>query len=144
MRLCLTQYSKKMTIQLYLLDKSIYHRLYDNRFEKNTNIFYRSIFLSTFLKFFFFFVNFLTPIKIERTRQFSTFGCYSFFFGGFRFFFKGQLISKCLFGVIVSTKIAKKYYKNFCPKSFYSFLGASWKLFCASWKLFCASCRLSY
>ena len=57
---------------------------------------------------------------------------------------KGQLISKCLFGVIVSTKIAKKYYKNFCPKSFYSFLGASWKLFCASWKLFCASCRLSY
>ena len=34
---------------------------------------------------------------------------------------KGQLISKCLFGVIVWTKIEQKYCKDFC------FLGASWK-----------------
>ena len=41
---------------------------------------------------------------------------------------KGQLISKCLFGVIVSTKIATKILKDFCPEIFCSFLGASWKL----------------
>ena len=45
---------------------------------------------------------------------------------------KGQLISKSLFGVIVSTKKQRKYCKDFCPESFYSFLGASWKLFEAS------------
>ena len=40
-----------------------------------------------------------------------------------------QLISKCLFGVIVWTKIATKILKNFFPESFYSFLGDSLKLF---------------
>ena len=29
---------------------------------------------------------------------------------------KGQLISKCLFGVIVSTKIPTKKFDNFCPR----------------------------
>ena len=29
---------------------------------------------------------------------------------------KGQLISKCPFGVIVSTKIPTKKFDNFCPK----------------------------
>merc|ERR550534_257955 len=42
--------------------------------------------IQRFLKLFFFFINFFTPIKCERTRQCSTFGCYSFFFGGFHFF----------------------------------------------------------
>ena len=37
---------------------------------------------------------------------------------------KGQLISKCLFGVIVWTKIATKYCQYFCPEIFCSFLGA--------------------
>ena len=36
---------------------------------------------------------------------------------------KGQLISKCLFGVIVSTKIAKKYFKDVCPNFFVASLG---------------------
>ena len=29
---------------------------------------------------------------------------------------KGQLISKCLFGVIASTKISTKKFDNFCPR----------------------------
>ena len=33
------------------------------------------------------------------------------------------------FGVIVSTKIATKILKDFCPKIFCSFLRAFWKLF---------------
>ena len=41
---------------------------------------------------------------------------------------KGQLILKCLFGVIVPTKKQWKYCKDFCPESFYSFLGASCRL----------------
>ena len=42
---------------------------------------------------------------------------------------KGHLISKCLFGVIIWTKKKKqKYCKDFYPESYYSFLGASWKL----------------
>ena len=41
---------------------------------------------------------------------------------------KGQLISKFLFGVIVSIKIATKIL-DFCPEIFCSFLQASWKLF---------------
>ena len=48
------------------------------------------------------------------------------------FFFeqgKGQLISKCLFGIIVWTKIPTKLFLDFCPEFFCSFLGASWKLF---------------
>ena len=49
---------------------------------------------------------------------------------------KGQFISKCLFGVILSTKKPTKILE-FWPESFYSFLGASWKLFGAS-------CRLPY
>ena len=31
---------------------------------------------------------------------------------------KGQLISKCPFGVIVSTKIPTKKFDNFCPRIF--------------------------
>ena len=43
---------------------------------------------------------------------------------------KGQLISKCLFAVIISTKNSNgKIYKDFCPEIFCSFLEASWKLF---------------
>ena len=30
---------------------------------------------------------------------------------------KGQLISKCPFGVIVSTKITTKKFDNFCPRT---------------------------
>ena len=40
--------------------------------------------------------------------------------------FKGQLISKCPFGIIVWTKYQRNY---FCPEIFCTFLGASWKLF---------------
>ena len=47
---------------------------------------------------------------------------------------KGQLISKCLFVVIVWTKIATKILSGFLPCPC-SFLGASWKLFGASWGL---------
>ena len=42
---------------------------------------------------------------------------------------KGQLISKCPFGIIVWTKIPTKLFLDFCPEFFCSFLGASWKLF---------------
>ena len=36
----------------------------------------------------------------------------------FKFSFtKGQLISKCPFGVIVSTKITTKKFANFCPRN---------------------------
>ena len=41
---------------------------------------------------------------------------------------KGQLISKFLFGVIISTKIATKILDRFLPWNFCSFLGAFWKL----------------
>ena len=83
-----------MTIQLlYLLIKnqsiigpSVKEQLNEKKY-KHLLWMVPSIFLSTLLKFFFFFINFLTPIKCERTRQFPTFGCYRFFFGGFHFFF---------------------------------------------------------
>ena len=42
---------------------------------------------------------------------------------------KGQLISKCPFGIIVWAKIPTKSFLDFCPEFFCSFLGASWKLF---------------
>ena len=46
---------------------------------------------------------------------------------------KGQLISKCPFGVKTSSKtsskIPTKLFLDFCPEIFCSFLGASWKLF---------------
>ena len=42
---------------------------------------------------------------------------------------KGQLISKCPFGIIVWTKIPTKLFLDFCPDFFCSFLGAYWKLF---------------
>ena len=48
---------------------------------------------------------------------------------------KGQLISKYPFGVIVFTKIATKYCKNFCTEIFEASQGASWKLFGAFWGL---------
>ena len=51
--------------------------------------------------------------------------------------FKGQLISKYLFGVSFWPKKQRKYCKDFYPESLYSFLGASWKLFGAA-------CRLPY
>ena len=50
---------------------------------------------------------------------------------------KGQLISKCLFGFLVWTKSPTKLFLNFCPEIFWTFVGASWKLFEAS-------CRLPY
>jgi hypothetical protein len=42
---------------------------------------------------------------------------------------KGQLISKCPFGVKTSSKKPTKLFLDFCPDFFCSFLGASWKLF---------------
>ena len=42
---------------------------------------------------------------------------------------KGQLISKCPYEMIVSSKIPTKLFLDFCPDFFCSFLGASWKLF---------------
>ena len=50
---------------------------------------------------------------------------------------KGQLISKCPYEMIVSSKIPTKLFLDFCPEIFCTFLGASWKLFGAS-------CRLPY
>ena len=50
---------------------------------------------------------------------------------------KGQLISKCPFGIIVWTKIPTKLFLDFCPEIFCTFLGASWKLFGASCRLPC-------
>ena len=44
-------------------------------------------------------------------------------------FIKGQLISKCPYEMIVSSKILTKLFLDFCPEIFCSFLGASWKLF---------------
>ena len=44
-------------------------------------------------------------------------------------FFKGQLISKCPFGVKTSSKIPTKLFLDFCPEIFCTFLGASWKLY---------------
>ena len=43
--------------------------------------------------------------------------------------FKGQLISKCPYEKLVSSKIPTKLFLDFCPGFFLSFLGASWKLF---------------
>ena len=45
------------------------------------------------------------------------------------YLFKGQLILKCLFGVLIWTKIATKYCQDFCPEILCSFLEASWALF---------------
>jgi hypothetical protein len=42
---------------------------------------------------------------------------------------KGQLISKCPFGVKTSSKKTTKLFLDFCPDFFCSFLGAFWKLF---------------
>ena len=42
---------------------------------------------------------------------------------------KGQLISKCPYEKSVSSKIPTKIFLEFCPEIFYSFLGASSKLF---------------
>jgi hypothetical protein len=41
---------------------------------------------------------------------------------------KGQLISKCLYEISVSSKIPTKLFLDFCPEIFCTFLGASWKL----------------
>ena len=50
---------------------------------------------------------------------------------------KGQLISKCPYEMVVSSKIPTKLFLDFCPEIFGSFMGASWKHFGAS-------CRLPY
>ena len=50
---------------------------------------------------------------------------------------KGQLISKCPFGIIVWTKIPTELFLDFCPEIFCTFLGASWKLYGASCRLPC-------
>ena len=54
---------------------------------------------------------------------------YSIFCGEFRWKkesrCKGQLISKCPFGVKTSSKIPTKFFLDFCPEIFCSFLGAS-------------------
>ena len=50
---------------------------------------------------------------------------------------KGQLISKCPFGVKTSSKKPTKLFLDFCPEILCTFLGASWMLFEAS-------CRLPY
>ena len=42
---------------------------------------------------------------------------------------KGQLISKCPFGVKTSSKKPTELFLYFCPEICYTFLGASWKLF---------------
>ena len=42
---------------------------------------------------------------------------------------KGQLISKCPFGVKTSSKKPMELFLYFCPEIFCTFLGASWKLF---------------
>ena len=48
---------------------------------------------------------------------------------------KGQLISKCPFGVKTSSKKSTKLFPGICPEFFCSFLGASWKLFELAWDL---------
>ena len=48
---------------------------------------------------------------------------------------KGQLILKCLFGVIIWTNIATIILSRFLPLNFCSFLGDSWKLFGLHWDL---------
>ena len=48
---------------------------------------------------------------------------------------KGQLISKCPFGVKTSSKKPTKLFLDFCPEFFCSFLGASWKFFGLPWDL---------
>ena len=55
-----------------------------------------------------FFFNFPSIIKEDKSHQiwFSKTGSA-----------KGQLISKCPFGVIVSTKIPTKKFDNFCPST---------------------------
>ena len=50
---------------------------------------------------------------------------------------KGQLISKCPFGVKTSSKKPTEIFLDFCPEIFCTFLGASWKLFGASCRLPC-------
>ena len=48
---------------------------------------------------------------------------------------KGQLISKCPYEIIVSSKIPTKLLLDFCPEIFCSFLEASWKLVGLLWDL---------
>ena len=48
---------------------------------------------------------------------------------------KGQLISKCPFGVKTSSKIPTKLFLDFCPEIFCSFLGGFLEAFWPSWGL---------
>ena len=69
-------------------------------------------------------------ISFGKARHFSNVSVsYPFFPPGVSFSSKGQLISKCPFGIIVWTNIPTKLFLDFCPEYFCSFLGASWKLF---------------
>ena len=56
-----------------------------------------------------FFFSFTTPRDIRQS--FTIYG------HGVNEYSKGQLISKCPFGVIVSTKIPTKKFDNFCPRN---------------------------
>ena len=51
-----------------------------------------------------------------RIHNFGTYLLNSSEFVGKTSFAKGQLISKCPFGIIVSTKIPTKKFDNFCPR----------------------------
>ena len=66
----------------------------------------------------------------------TTFIVFSLLFSAFNIT-KGQLISKCPFGVKTSSKKPTKLFPGFCPEIVCTFQGASRKLF---W----ASCRLLY
>ena len=69
-------------------------------------------------------------ISFGKARHFSNVSVsYPFFPPGVSFSSKGQLISKCPFGIIVWTNIPTKLFLDFCPEYFCSFLGASLKLF---------------
>ena len=50
-------------------------------------------------------------------------------------FSKGQLISKCPFGIIVWTKIPTKLFLDFCPEFFLQLPGGFMEALWASWGL---------
>ena len=100
----------------------------------------------------------MSVIKIKNRRQYSDFveqfpRHFYFFIVLFKIYFlnhlskaqpcKGQLISKCPFGVKTSSKKPTKLFPGFCPEIFCTFLGAFWKLFGASCRLPYLRCYLS-
>ena len=69
---------------------------------------------------------FLTPIfqkKSQNPKKFYFINKYSV--SSFFILSKGQLISKCPFGIFVWTKLPTKLFLDFCHEFFCSFLGAS-------------------